>query len=82
MLIPGLLICMALSSCIKEEFNADHLDPTLQINPGVAVPIGWANYRMEEILLDTLNPDALVIGDDGFISLVYTQELNSEWILI
>ncbi len=77
MLIQGLLICMALSSCIKEEFNADHLDPTLQINPGVAVPIGWANYRMEEILLDTLNPDALVIGDDGFISLVYTQELNS-----
>ena len=69
-LLP-LLILASLDSCVKEEFNADLVDPTLQIHPGAAAPIGWANYRLDEILMDSLNPDEMVIGEDGFISMVY-----------
>ena len=66
--ILGLLLII--SSCIKEEFNADILDPSLQINPGVAAPIGWARYQLDEILTDSLNADELVIDENGFISFV------------
>lgn len=70
-------LLMSLGSCIKEEFNSDVFDPTLQINPGVAVPIGWAKYRLDEILFDSINPGELVIGQDGFISFIYNQDLIS-----
>jgi hypothetical protein len=75
--LPVMLIPVAISSCIKEEFNADLVDPTLQINPGVAAPIGWAKYRLDEILMDSLNPDEMIIGADGFISMVYHTNLAS-----
>ncbi len=70
-------ILLAFSSCIKEEFNADQLDPSLQINPGVAAPIGWARWQLDEILTDSLNPDELYINSNGFMSLVYKQDLFS-----
>jgi hypothetical protein len=75
--VPVLSVLLVFSSCIKEEFNADNIDPTLQINPGIAAPIGWAKYRLDEILTDSLNPDELRIDGDGFISMVYYQDLYS-----
>ena len=68
---------LVFSSCIKEEFNADILDPSLQINPGMAAPIGWARYQLDEILTDSLNADELLIDENGFISFVYKQDLYS-----
>jgi hypothetical protein len=76
-MVGGMVALLAFSSCIKEEFDADRLDSTLQINPEVAVPIGWAHYKMHEILKDTLNPEVLVLDNDSFLYLVYTQDLNS-----
>jgi hypothetical protein len=75
--ILPLLVLASLGSCIKEKFDADLVDPTLQINPGVAAPIGWARYRLDEILVDSLNPDEMVIGPDGFISMVYHSDVYS-----
>lgn len=75
--IPVIILAVLLSSCIKEEFNPDVLDPTLQINPGVAAPIGWARYQLDEMLTDSLFPDELVIAEDGFISFIYSQDLYS-----
>lgn len=70
---------MFLGSCIKEEFNPDVLDPTLQISPGVAAPIGWVRYQLDEMLTDSLVPDELIINpDDGFISFIYSQDLFSQ----
>lgn len=76
-LIAVLILLTAVSSCVKEEFDADLLDPTLQINPGLAAPIGWARYQLDEILLDSLNPDEMYIDGNGFISMVYHQDLYS-----
>ncbi len=70
-------LMLSLPSCIKEEFNADVLDPSLQINPGVAAPIGWARYQLDEMLTDSLNPAELILDQDGFITMRYTQDLYS-----
>lgn len=74
LLMPGLIFVLLLTSCVKEKFVAEDLDPTLQINPALAVPIGWARYQVDEILRDSLDPDEMVIDEEGFISLVYRQE--------
>ncbi len=77
--MPALILVFALSlhSCIKEEFNADLMDPSLQINPGVAAPIGWARYRLDEMLTDSLGVTELIVGPDGFITMRYSQDLYS-----
>jgi hypothetical protein len=76
-LVLIIALLMSLVSCIKEEFNSDVFDPTLQINPGIAAPIGWAKYRLDEILFDSLNPGELIIGQDSFITFIYNQDLIS-----
>ncbi|MFC2098489.1 hypothetical protein ACFLTA_05790 [Bacteroidota bacterium] len=78
--IPGIIFLVILiisGSCIKEEFNPDAFDPTLQINPGVAAPIGWVRYQLDEMLTDSLAPDELLVDQNGFITLVYKQDLYS-----
>jgi hypothetical protein len=74
-----LVILLSFPSCIKEEFNAEDLSTSLQINPGIAVPIGWARYQMDEFLNDSSGavPDELIIDENGFMSLIYKQDLFS-----
>lgn len=70
-------IIMLLNSCIKEEFDPDKFDPSLQITTGVAAPIGWAEYRLGELFDSLFTDDELLIGEDGSISFVYTDSLFS-----
>ncbi len=71
-----ILILTLLSSCIKEEFNAEKLDGSFVISPGVAIPIGYARYRMEE-LLDSLESTQITHDDNGFMTLIYQEFLES-----
>jgi hypothetical protein len=64
------------SSCIREEFNPDKVDTSYRFSPGVAVPIGYARYQMDE-LLDSLNSTQISSDDDGFMNLVYQEQLES-----
>jgi len=71
-----ILILALLSSCIKEEFNNEKLDTSFRFSPGVAIPIGYAQYRMEE-LLDSLSSTQIVQDDNGFMTLIYQEYLES-----
>ncbi|MCK4852607.1 MAG: hypothetical protein KAT31_00060 [Bacteroidales bacterium] len=76
-LVAGSILLLALlSSCIKEEFDANSLDNSLQFSPGVAVPIGYARYQLEE-LLDSTNATQISPEEDGFMNLVYSERLES-----
>ena len=73
----GIILILALfSSCIKEEFNAEKLDGSFQISPGVAAPIGYIRYQMEE-LLDSTNTTQFSVDENGFMYLVYRELLES-----
>ncbi|KPL14704.1 MAG: hypothetical protein AMS26_09850 [Bacteroides sp. SM23_62] len=71
-----LLILALLSSCIKETFDPDSLDTSFRFSPGVAAPIGYFRYQMDE-LLDTANSTQFSTDDDGFMNLVYRELLES-----
>jgi hypothetical protein len=64
------------SSCIKEEFKAENLDTSLRFSPGVAAPIGYVRYQMDE-LLDSANSTQFSTDDSGFMTLVYRELLES-----
>ena len=77
LIAPVIILILALfSSCIKEEFNAEKLDGSFVISPGVAIPIGYARYRMEE-LLDSLESTQITHDDNGFMTLIYQEFLES-----
>ena len=77
LLAPGIILILALfSSCIREEFNPEKLDTSFRFSPGVAAPIGYIRYQMDE-LLDSANTTQFSIDDDGFMNLVYRELLES-----
>ena len=70
------LILTLLSSCIKEEFDTENLDTSFRFSPGVAVPIGYARWQMDE-LLDSLSSTQISPDDNGFMNLIYREFLES-----
>lgn len=77
LLVPVLFLILAmLSSCIREEFNAEKLDTSFQVSPGIAVPIGYARYQMDE-LLDSISSTQFSYDENGFMTLIYTELLES-----
>jgi hypothetical protein len=67
---------MMITSCIREEFNAENLDTSLRFSPGVAAPIGYVRYQMDE-LLDTANSTQFSTDENGFMTLVYRELLET-----
>lgn len=72
-----LLLLFSLHSCIKEEFDPDKLDLSLEFSPGVALPLGYVHYELEKLLEESSEAKTVKIDDDGLITLVYSQEIFS-----
>jgi hypothetical protein len=72
-----LLTLSLLISCVKEDFDPDKLDTEIIIQPGVAAPLGYIHYELEEVLRDSLRPEGMIVDNDGFISMVYEEEIFS-----
>lgn len=68
---------LLLSSCIKEKFDPGQFQGILSVNPGVAVPIGTAHMTLQRYLNSSAVSDAVIIAHDGFITLVYQDQVLS-----
>ncbi len=73
-----ILLLTTIFSCIKEEFDPDKLNNSVQINPSVGSPIGYLNFNLESMLTDTTRPDILEINQDGKITLRYKQRIFTD----
>jgi len=71
------ILLFSLHSCIKEEFDPDKLDLSVEFSPGVALPLGYVHYELEKLLADSSESKTIKIDDDGLITIVYSQELVS-----
>jgi hypothetical protein len=71
------LVIVFLSSCIKEEFDPGKFDASLNLKPGLAVPVGYSHLEIEKYLTDSAYIDQLHIADDGFLSLFYSTSVVS-----
>jgi len=75
-----LLLLITLStffSCVKEDFDPEKLDTEIIINPGVAAPLGFAHYELGDLMNEAFLPEEIMIDDNGFISMVYEEEILS-----
>lgn len=62
---------------MKEKFDAGQFQGILSVNPGVAVPIGTAHMTLQRYLNSSAVSDAVMIARDGFITLVYQDQVLS-----
>ena len=71
-----LLVFTVLTRCIKEEFDPDNFDASLDLKSGMAIPIGFSHLAFEEYLTDSLIGEELKIGEDGFLYLCYNAPID------
>lgn len=71
------LVFLIFTGCIKEEFNPENFDASLNLTPGLAIPVGFSHMGFEEYLAKTPFQDELHIADDGFLSLYYSSPIDS-----
>ena len=64
-------------SCIKEEFHEDIFDVSLNLTPGLAIPIGYSHLEIEKYLQDSALSE-LHISEDGFLTLFYSSDVFNE----
>lgn len=76
--ILGLLLIF--SSCIKEEFDISKVAPPEEIEPGFAVPIAYADFKINELIEQ--RPDTLAFvpdGDNHLITLYHARDTLVSW---
>jgi hypothetical protein len=71
------LVLILLISCIREEFDPSKFDGSLNLKPGVAVPVGYSHLNIARFLGDSAYSSQLRIDDDGFLSLYYSKSVVS-----
>ena|GEM_PF-3590795 len=77
------LICMISSflmpvACIKEKFDPEKLNNSVQFSPSMAAPIGYLHFRLDSMLNDSTKPEILEIHSDGTMTLRYRQKVFSQ----
>lgn len=61
-------------SCVKEEFHEDKFDGSINLTPGLAIPVGYSHLEIEKYLRDS-SISELNISQDGFLTLFYSTEV-------
>ncbi len=74
-IFSGLFILM--QGCIKEEFSSSELDASLDLESGLAIPIGFSHLSLEDYLSDSLPMKELIIDADGFMRIFYSSTVDS-----
>jgi hypothetical protein len=74
----GFLLLLLLSAgCIKEKFDPSRFDASLDLHPGVAIPIGFSHMDYKKFLSDSSLSGELRIGKEGLLSLYYSAAIDS-----
>ena len=66
-----LTLLLFLSSCIKDEFDMNKVENKNRLNSSVAVPIGFRNNTLKEILKLAVQRKELVEDADGMLYFKY-----------
>lgn len=70
-------VILFLGSCVKEEFSINKLDTSFDLDPALATPIGYFDFRMDSIIKRTGNSE-IYVNEDSIVSITYFGEINTE----
>ena len=71
------VLLITFAGCIKERFDPSAFDASLELKPGLAIPVGFSHLGIDKYLADTALSEIIHISNDGFISLHYSAEIDS-----
>jgi hypothetical protein len=71
------ILLFSITGCIKEKFDPASFDASLNLKPGLAIPIGFSHLGIDRYLSDTSLTEIIHITKDGFISLYYSSGIDS-----
>ena len=71
------VLLISFAGCIKEKFDPSAFDASLDLKPGLAIPLGFSHLGIDKYLADTALTEIIHIANDGFISLHYSTEIDS-----
>jgi len=76
--ILGISILVLCHACIKDEIDLKHVSNRFEITPGVAVPVGYGNMTMQD-LLKRFDSTGVVTEDPvtGLLQIKYNAEIVS-----
>lgn len=66
------------SACIKDNFNFDNLDTEVEYEGSFAFPAVWGDLAFADALKLFDEDGALIINDQGFVSLMYRTTVKSD----
>lgn len=73
----GFVIILIFTACVKEEFSLSKLDTSVDLDPALATPLGYFDFRMDENLQTSEN--AIISSNPNrIVSLNYFGEIISE----
>lgn len=75
--IGFIILLISFAGCIKEKFDPSNFNASLDLNPGLAIPIGFSHLGIDKYLADSTLNDVLRVSKDGFVSLYYSAEIDS-----
>lgn len=70
-----MLIWLLLSSCIKEEFDNEKLNRSVEFESGIAWPVVYKTFTLRQYLVDSIGDSRLVSDEDGFLTLIYEKNI-------
>jgi hypothetical protein len=73
-LVVGVLLFLV-SACVKEEFSINKLDTSFDLKPAVATPIGYFDFKMDNIIEPTDNAK-IILNEERVVTLSYSGEVS------
>lgn len=73
-LVAGFFL-LPFASCVKEEVSFNKLDTSIDLNPAVATPVGYFDFKMKNIIDATGNAE-LIINDEKVVTLRYSGDVG------
>lgn len=70
-------IIMLMGSCIKDELNMDKFSKRMELTPGLAIPVGYGNLTVRDLLKKFDTTGGIRTGNDSLLYLAYSTDFLS-----
>jgi len=74
----AIILALALSSCVKEEYNMDRISSSVDVSTSVALPVASGSVSLEQLLPKNSDTTSFIYVDNSkLLHLVYNRTLDS-----
>ena len=72
-----LVLVFLVGACIKDELNMNRFSKRMEINPGLALPVGYGTLTISDLLKKYDTTGGFKVGIDSLLYMIYSTEFLS-----